>query len=117
MELIPEYILDYVFYKGLCPFCKESSTQDDMEIIKPTKKLNYSICKLCLSAFRLSRRKMRHPEDLYYYEIWYEEGEARYAVKGYHISNRTFLRNSYKININQSYSDFFISKDEFSIIE
>jgi hypothetical protein len=87
-----------------------------LEIIKPTKKINYVRCKMCLFAFKLKRRNMKNPQDLYIYEISYTDGETPYAVKGHHISNETLIKNRNKFNIDNYYSDYFISEDEFSII-
>lgn len=115
MQLIPNHELHILFFSGKCPSCDESIAEDSMEIIKPTKTINFSRCKLCLSAFKVLRRKMKHSLDKYMYEVTYDDGGTSYAVKCYQISHRTFLRNSYKFNINQSYSDFFIPKDEFLI--
>jgi formate dehydrogenase maturation protein FdhE len=116
MQQIPQHTLDFVFFSDLCPVCRKSSTKDYLEVIKPTKTLNYARCKLCSSAFRLTRKKMKHPDDQYYHGIWYIKDEVRYAVKGYYISNETFIKNRNKFHIKKYYSNFFISKDEFSVI-
>lgn len=115
MKLLSEGELSSIFYTHVCSTCGEALFDNKAQIIKITTTLCFIKCNLCRSAFKLRRRVMKHPKDLYIYEIGHNDDETNYATKGYHIKKATFEKNLIKYQIKKNYGHFIFSEEDFLI--
>ena len=115
MKLLSQEKLRSIINSEYCPNCQEKLLKNKVQFIKVTTKICFLKCNLCKSAFKLIIREMKHPRDLYIYEVAHNDGETNYSIKGYHINKATFEKNYRKFQLKKNYAHFLFSEEEFLI--